>query len=163
MNKIKTIVIKLIMKTNLNGGKVMKTIRILGTVIFLFTGLILQANVLSSPPDTLRFETNEKDAEQEYELLILDPGFDRWFARNSKPMSFYEQSYLENWNRQLAQQWNTKLGTSRRWDCAPQTYLDYDPRIDYGKELNYKLFYYFRYMHERCRIFDQVPGRWRGR
>ena len=140
----------------------MKTFKILTTLIlFLMTVIALQAESFAAPPDTLRFEADERDAEQEYELLILDPGFDRWFARNSRPISFYEQSYLENWNRQLAQQWNTKLGTSRRWDCAPQTYLDYDPRIDYGKELNYKLFFYFRYMHERCRLFDQVPGEWR--
>jgi hypothetical protein len=113
-----------------------------------------------SPPDTLKFESSDDADETEYELIIFDPGFDRWFARNSRPQGFYELTYLENWNRQLAQQWNTKLGTSRRWDCAPQTYLDYDPRIDYGKELNYKLFFYFRYMHEKCRIFDQTPGEW---
>lgn len=113
-----------------------------------------------SPPDTLKFESSDDGDETEYELIIFDPGFDRWFARNSRPQGFYELNYLENWNRQLAQQWNTKLGTSRRWDCAPQTYLDYDPRIDYGKELNYKLFFYFRYMHEKCRIFDQTPGEW---
>jgi len=141
----------------------MKTIRILAILTLFFMAVSLQAKELSSPPDTLRFEAPDKAEEQEYELLIIDPGFERWFVRNSNPITFYEQRYLENWNRQLAQQWNTKLGTSRRWDCAPQTYLDYNPGIDYGKELNYKLFYYFRYMHERCRIFDQVPGRWRGR
>lgn len=140
----------------------MKTFRILVILILFFViENPLQTKLHASPPDTLRFETAEKETEQEYELLILDPGFDRWFARNSRPISFYEESYLENWNRQLAQQWNTKLGTSRRWDCAPQTYLDYDPGIDYGKELNYRLFFYFRYMQERCRIFDQTPGEWR--
>ena len=139
----------------------MKTFKVFAILTLFFMAVSLQAKEPSSPPDTLRFEAHEETEEKEYELLILDPGFDSWFARNSKPMSFYEQSYLENWNRQLAQQWNTKLGTSRRWDCAPQTYLDYDSRIDYGKELNYKLFFYFRYMQERCRIFDQAPGEWR--
>lgn len=137
-------------------------------MIFVFLFAIVQntnANDFSemsvSPPDTLNFESSDDGDETEYELIILDSGFDSWFARNSRPMNFYDLSYLENWNRQLAQQWNTKLGTSRRWDCAPQTYLDYDPRIDYGKELNYKLFFYFRYMHEKCRLFDQTPGGWR--
>lgn len=137
-------------------------------MIFVFLFAIVQnanANVFSemkvSPPDTLKFESSDDGDETEYELIIFDPGFDRWFARNSSPEGFYELNYLENWNRQLARQWNTKLGTSGRWDCAPQTYLDYDPRIDYGKELNYKLFFYFRYMHEKCRIFDQTPGEWR--
>ncbi len=140
----------------------MKTMRILLLISFtLFVLQDMQAIDKFSPPDTLSFESAKNAEETEYELLILDPGFDSWFVMNSRPISFYEQSYLENWNRQLAQQWNTKLGTSRRWDCAPQTYLDYDPRIDYGKELNYKLFFYFRYMHERCRLFDQAPGEWR--
>ncbi len=142
----------------------MKTYKISVVIVLAFLAInSIHANLHNAPPDTLSFEAIEKDAEQEYELLIFDPGFDSWFVRNSTPMSFYEQVYLENWNHRLAQQWNTKLRTSRRWDCLPQTYLNYDQSIDYGKELNYKLFYYFRYMHERCRIFDQVPGSWRRR
>jgi hypothetical protein len=140
----------------------MKTMRILLLIsIFIFSAQALLAGDQTTPPDTLKFEAGKNDEGTEYELLIMDPGFDRWFIRVSRPISFYEQTYLENWNRQLAQQWNVKLGTLRRIDCAPQTYLDYDPKIDYGKELNYKLFYYFRYMHEKCRIFDQRPGEWR--
>lgn len=138
----------------------MKKIVFLFGLFMLFFALSLPAKGMFSPPDTLNFEVEEGDT-VEYELLILDPGFDRWFLRVSQPITFYEQSYLESWNRQLVLQWNSYIGRSRRLDCVPQTYLNYDQRIDYGKELNYKLFYYFRYMHERCRIFDQVPGRWR--
>ncbi len=29
------------------------------------------------------------------------------------------------------------------------SYIDYNPNIDYGLDLNYKLYYYFRYFEEK--------------
>lgn len=105
-------------------------------------------------------EPEEADT-TEYELTIFDPGFERWFTRTARPISFYNEEQLASWNRNLTQQWNSMLGSSWLRDCMPSNYIDYRPNIDYGKELNYKLFYYFRYVHEQCRIFRQTPGEWR--
>jgi hypothetical protein len=110
-------------------------------------------------------KTTQNEGEQvadtlEYDLVIFDPDFDIWMSRNAKPINFYNEDYLVNWNTRLAQEWNT--ATMRgRVDCRPSSFLDYRPSLDYGKELNYRLFYYFRYMHERCRIFTSRPGDWR--
>jgi hypothetical protein len=114
------------------------------------------------PADTLHLEKIAPEAGDtlEYELIIIDPGFETWFIRTRQPEEMYTQEYLESWNQQLVSQWNSLLGRRGRMDCMPETYLSYDPRIDYGKTLNYQLFYYFRYMQERCRIFTSFPQRW---
>ncbi len=116
-----------------------------------------------SQPDTLRFEAvSASDTDSiEYELIILDPGFDVWYMVTSLSPGFYVQSYLENWNMQLSIQWNNAISTRAHGRCRPETYLAYDSRIDYGLELNHKLFYYFRYVHESCKIFSYYPPGWR--
>ena len=119
------------------------------------------ANIIPAPADTLNLEeavVEDEDGEVHYELVIFDPGFHHWFARTGNPPGFYNQSYLEDWNKRLVNQWNQLYHSSRA--CRPEVYLKYDPDIDYGLELNHKLFYYFRYMHERCRMFTVTPGRW---
>jgi hypothetical protein len=96
-----------------------------------------------------------------YDLVIFDPDFDAWVTMHAMPIGSYSQQYLEQWNAILANQWNSAGMGTGRLDCRPTTYLDYNPGTDYGKELNYKLFNYFRFMHERCRIFTNRPGEWR--
>jgi len=109
--------------------------------------------------DTLKLEPTG-DEKEEYEIIILDPGFDSWFMRNKKSPSFYEQSYLENWNQRLVQQWNSLIGARLPGGCAPTMYIDYRNDVDYGLELNHKLFYYFWYVHEQCKLFHSRPGMW---
>ncbi len=147
-----------------------------GLAGLLTTGLALIALMLATPPlpamaaepqraaatDTLRLApaAGEKSDTTEYELVIMDPAFDLWFERVREPEGMYTQEYLENWNRQLVIQWNASLGRSGRAGCTPETYIDYQPDVDYGKELNYKLYYYFRYFHQQCRLFHNTPSRW---
>ncbi len=87
----------------------------------------------------------------EYELIIIDPGFDSWFISHAKPVWFYSQSYLESWNRQYVTAWNSKTMSGRQ-NRFFETYIDYLPHIDYGLELNYKLFYYFQYVERKLRV-----------
>jgi hypothetical protein len=134
-------------------------------VIFLFYlfGMEAQANTwhISEPPDTLRFENNgEANDSVTYELIVLDPEFDFWFARTHRGEWYYSQSYLESWNQQLVSQWNSQVGMRTRRGCIPEIYIHYDSHIDYGKALNHKLFYYFRFVQERCRPFSIHPQSW---
>lgn len=144
-----------------------KTAIITGIILFVFFACAAPRDLAveeKEDPKGLEITENtepEKEDTIEYELTIFDPGFERWFTRTAKPMSFYNEDQLARWNRNLTQQWNSMLGSSWLRDCMPNSYIDYRPNIDYGKELNYQLFYYFRYVHERCRIFRQTPGEWR--
>lgn len=142
----------------------MKTLVVFVMFLFTFLGMGSQAsaNFSQNPPDTLHFENEAEDNDSiEYELIILDPGFDFWFNTNKKGEWFYSEEYLEHWNQILVSQWNNQIGLRGRGDCSPDMYIDYNPSIDYGKTLNYKLFYYFRYVDEECRLFTNSPSRWR--
>lgn len=142
----------------------MKTFMIAAFLLFYLCGMgaLASARHISEPPDTLRFENSAEDIDSvEYELIVLDPAFDSWFIRVQKGEWYYSQHYLEGWNRQLVSQWNSMVGQRTRRGCIPEVYINYDAHIDYGKSLNYKLFYYFRFVQEGCRPFSVSPGAWR--
>lgn len=86
-----------------------------------------------------------------YELIILDPGFEAWMISNARPVWFHSKTYLENWNRQYVSAWNSKAVSGRPGRYF-DTYIDYQYHIDYGLELNYKLFNYFQYVERKLRI-----------
>ncbi|MFO7978830.1 MAG: DUF6146 family protein [Bacteroidales bacterium] len=110
--------------------------------------------------DTLKINGVEKGDTLEYELIVFDPGFNSWYNMVQQPMSFYSQDYLEMWNERLVRQWNNQVPASQRSNCLSNTYIDYDPNINYGMELNHKLFYFFRYIDEKCGVFYTTPSRW---
>ncbi len=114
---------------------------------------------LALATDTLKLEPTNGEGE-EYEIVILDPGFDSWFSKNNKSPGFYEKSYLERWNQRLVQQWNMLIGTSLPRGCTPSMYIDYRKDVDYGLEVNHKLFFYFWYVHQQCNLFHSRPGMW---
>ncbi len=141
--------------------RLIKTFLIIGLI--LITGSpVFSVTVGNEPVDTLKLDekVENKNDTITYELVIFDPGFSSWYARESRPASFYSQAYLERWNKILTDQWNQLIHSARRRDCAPEVYLDYDTDIDYGMQFNHELFYYFKYMHRRCRLFTSTPGRW---
>jgi hypothetical protein len=85
----------------------------------------------------------------EYELLIFDNNFDRWFTTNGRPVSFYSPSYYSQKNRIYVQAWNEKVdqqGFYRSANYPFEQRINYDYSIDYGVELNYQLFWYFKYI-----------------
>ena len=92
--------------------------------------------------DTVRIANDEL----EYEIIIIEPGFNSWLIGRAKPEGYYSQQFLENRNRWFVTEWNNRVLQPQRY--APNLYLmqiDYQPHIDYGYEVNYKLYYYFIY------------------
>ena len=91
----------------------------------------------------------ERDGDEEYEITIIDPGFDSWFATYAKPANYYSLSYYEQKNAQYVSLWNERVGQQSYYRSANYPFenrIDYDPAKDYGLEVNYKLYYYFRYI-----------------
>ncbi|MFW5663429.1 MAG: DUF6146 family protein [bacterium] len=127
--------------------------------------LIWGCTLQQHSPDDSSVEAKEDGVQVEdsleYDLVIFDSEFNRWFTQQARPISFYDHQYLRRWNTTLAREWNSLGAASSVSDCRPVNYLDYDSDIEYDKKLDYKLFYYFRYMHLKCRIFSQTPGQWR--
>jgi len=86
-----------------------------------------------------------------YELIVLDPGFESWYLLHSSPARNHTQSYYESWNQRYVQAWNyQRLGY--RYAQLIEGNIDYEPNIDYGFDLNHKLFYYFMYVENELDI-----------
>jgi hypothetical protein len=89
----------------------------------------------------------------EYEILIIDPGFNGWFTSNAKPRNYYSQSYLEGRNRIWVNEWNLRASQPNTFN--PSLYemqINYQFNIDYGYEVNYMLFNYLAYFQISNRI-----------
>lgn len=86
----------------------------------------------------------------EYELIIIDPGFQTWFDSYHKPIWYYSNDFLATWNHQYVVAWNSKVRDIQLQQYDPNNpfllEIDYRPSIDYGLDLNYKLYHYFRYV-----------------
>jgi hypothetical protein len=91
----------------------------------------------------------DRGEEDEYEVVIFDTGFDRWFATHGRPVGFHSPQYYEMMNRRYVTAWNEKVSTHGfRMNSPFQQHINYDPNIDYGLEVNYKLYYYFKYIED---------------
>lgn len=127
----------------------MKTI-----VTLLFLGLFIVSCTSSKPSTMMASNVNNKEQDTvrivndslEYEILIIEPGFNSWLASTAKPEGYYSQEYMEARNRQYVLEWNQRVMQPLRYNSklyeAP---IDYQPHIDYGYEVNYKLYNYFIY------------------
>jgi len=100
-------------------------------------------------PEKLELLSSGEDS-TEYELLIIDAGFESWFITNKKPVWFYSNEYLETMNLQYVIAWNAKVRDPdmiMNGGNHPFIFeIDYKPFVDYGIELNHKLYHYFRYV-----------------
>jgi len=88
--------------------------------------------------------------ETEYEIIIIEPGFNTWLNSIARPEGYYSQSFLENRNAIMVINWNQRVLNPMRWN--PNLYemqINYDPSIDYGYEVNYKLYNYFIYFQRK--------------
>ena len=94
---------------------------------------------------SLRNDTISVDS-LEYRLVVDDPGFETWLA-TQLPKSYYSKDYYEQKNRLYVMAWNMRYQSIRN-SSLYNSYIDYRPNIDYGLDLNYKLFYYFKYFEK---------------
>ena len=96
----------------------------------------------------------------EYEIIIIDPGYAYFLNAIARPEGYHSLSYLENKNRFLVSDYNQRVRQPRRYN--PDIYeqeINYDPNIDYGYEVNYKLYNYFVYLSRKYNQRFSVPTR----
>lgn len=131
---------------------------------FLFTtGLLLCVNC-SSSKKAMSFSANEQSAFNQikgdtvtiasdvtaYEIIIIEPGFNFWLNSIARPEGYYSQSFLENRNMIMVSEWNRRATLPFQFDPALyQMQIDYLQHIDYGYEVNYKLYNYFIYFQRK--------------
>ena len=96
----------------------------------------------------------------EYEIIIIDPGFSYFINAIARPEGYHSLNYLENKNRFLVTDYNQRVQQPQVYN--PNIYemeINYDPNIDYGYEVNYKLYNYFVYLSQKYNQRFSVPTR----
>jgi len=83
----------------------------------------------------------------EYEIIIFDIGYETYLNTIAKPEWYYTQNYLETKNRFYVTEWNIRALNPLRYN--PDIYenvIDYNFNTNYGLEVNYKLYNYFKFV-----------------
>lgn len=123
----------------------MRNILQLLILIIAFAACSPRASSNIDVPKSENLVINNGENEEEYELTIIDPGFQTWFSSHAKPVNFYSKSYYESQNRRYVTSWNELY--QRTGGSGPfGNYVDYRFTEDYGLALNYELFWYFKYI-----------------
>ncbi len=134
------------------------------TLGFLFISLFIALNSCKTAKEPITIANNEKEIfntqvndttvivsdKTEYEIIIIEPGFNTWLLSIARPEGFYSQSFLETRNRIWVTEWNQRVLQPQRFNTnLYELQIDYSPFIDYGYEVNYKLYNYFIYFQRR--------------
>ncbi len=130
-----------------------------GLVLLIFVGALIFTSCkttkkVQAPKQEVELvenDTTEAKDSTEYELIVLDPKFESWLA-TQPPANYHSRQYYETWNRQYVNEWNQRHNNPMRYGDFYETKIDYNPNVDYGLELNYKLYYYFRFIEEEYGI-----------
>ncbi|PWE01213.1 DUF6146 family protein [Marinilabilia rubra] len=101
--------------------------------------------------------TNMKDS-TEYELVVLDPGFESYLATQPPP-NYHSQQYYETWNQQYVVEWNYRHDQPLTYGDFYETRIHYNTHENYGLELNYRLYYYFQFIKDEYGIVLVDRGR----
>lgn len=88
-----------------------------------------------------------------YEIIIIDIGFNLYLNTIAKPEGFYSQNYLENKNQVFVSTWNSRVRNPAQYN--PSIYenvIDYESNTNYGYEVNYKLYNYFKFAEQKHKM-----------
>ncbi|MGB8704739.1 MAG: DUF6146 family protein [Gillisia sp.] len=114
----------------------------------------MNGNSATAKNDTVRIANDSL----EYEVIIIEPGFNLFLNSIAKPRGYYSLSYLENKNKFLVSDYNQRVTQPQRYN--PDLYvqeINYDPSIDYGYEVNYLLYNYFVFFSREYNQQFSVP------
>ncbi|HEY9168360.1 MAG TPA: DUF6146 family protein [Lutibacter sp.] len=113
--------------------------------------------IVACTSTTKTTETNSSDKvvriandSLEYEILIIDIGFETYLNTIAKPMNFYSKEFYETKNKFYVTEWNIRAGNPLRYRSdIYENKIDYDFYVDYGLEVNYKLYNYFKFVEHK--------------
>ena len=143
----------------------MKNLVIILIILLIIMGCSTSKPTVSSKDKT---KTGSNDTvkivneELQYEVIIIEPGFDFWLESTAYPRGYYPQHYLENKNYLYVMEWNNRVSQPQIY--PPNLYemiIDYDPTIDYGYEVNYMIYNYMIFFQNKYnqRLYGRVPPR----
>lgn len=128
----------------------MKTIITISALIaFLVTNLDLQSqtNDINKPT-----EIKQSEDSTTYELLVFDSGFESYLAKLPYTKDFYSNNYYKNWNVHYVIEWNSRVLNPIRYGAIYDNQIEYSSQIDYGLDLNFTLYHYFKFFEEKNNV-----------
>ena len=134
----------------------MKTIFFTGMIALLIWGCSPAREV--SKTSALLKQTSQDSTE--YEILIIDQHFDQWYLLNYSPAKDHSKEYYRAKNLVGVANWNDYYRRGR-YSRVIESSIDYQPHVDYGIEVDRKLYWYFKFIVEtyKIRLFDNLPVR----
>jgi hypothetical protein len=131
--------------------------KLLKQVVLLFILGIFFWACASSPINNKNIEKEEPvvfaNDSLEYEIIIIDIGFNAFLNSIAQPEGFYSQNYLESRNRIWVQEWNNRARNPQQFSTnIYENIIDFLPSIDYGYDVNYKLFNYFLFAQQKYKM-----------
>ncbi|QNM85610.1 hypothetical protein H9W90_00355 [Polaribacter pectinis] len=131
--------------------------KLLKQIILLFSVGIFIWACGSSPINNKNIEKEEPvviaNDSLEYEITIIDIGFNLFLNTIAQPEGYYSQEYLETRNRIFVTNWNIRARNPSQFnDNIYENVIDYQPNIDYGYDVNYKLFNYFMFAQRKYKM-----------
>jgi len=157
-------------KSGLDAGSVGQILKIAAPIVMGFLGKqTAQSNVSDSsgmnallgsmlggqPQENQSLITTLLDADGDGSILddvagmVMGSNY-TWLNTIARPEGYYSQAFLENRNQLLVTNWNQRVLIPSNFD--PNLYqmqIDYQSGIDYGYEVNYKLYNYFIYFQRK--------------
>jgi len=100
----------------------------------------------------------------EYEITIIDLGFNLFLNTVAHSRGFYSQEYMETRNQFFVTNWNIRARNPNQFNAnIYENVIDYQPNIDYGFEVNYLLYNYFMFAQQKYNMSLGVgfPGKTR--
>lgn len=124
------------------------------TLIIMVFACNSSKDIVKPKSETLQLKTGDtikiSGDNLEYDVIIIEPGFGSYLASTAKPEGFYNQNYLENKNIRYVQEWNRRVLMPSRYNSnLYEMEINYRQGIDYGYDVNYKIYNYFIYFQNR--------------
>lgn len=94
----------------------------------------------------------------QYELIVDEPGYDSWMATNRKPEWYHEKEYYRNWNILYITEFNYRVLNTNAGHPFTEM-INYDQQTDYGLELEYRLYWYFKYIEYKYNTKLHITSR----
>lgn len=94
-----------------------------------------------------------KNDNLQYEIIVIEPGFSTYLHTVAKPEGYYSQNFLENRNQIYVTTWNIRASNPTQYN--PTIYensIDYNSNVNYGYDVNYKLYNYFEFIKQKYNI-----------
>ena len=132
----------------------MKTLKYFSTLIILtITFYACGTSPIKSKTTVKEEPVVIKNDSLAYEITIIDIGFTTYLNTIARPVGFHSQFYLENKNRMYVSIWNARVNNAANFNTnIYENRIDYDLNVNYGYDVNYKLFNYFEFAQRKYRM-----------